>query len=110
MLAAGLDETLAAAHGLSRISPQVAYFTSDKPVWDETLACFRVLDVLPYRRDKVKQILRKHGAGRLEVKKRGVAIDPEEVRRQLASQGQNQLTLLLFPIGRSTMAAVAERV
>lgn len=110
VLAAGMEETLAAFHDLYRISPHVAYFTSDEPVHDEALAGFRVLDALPYRQSRVKEVLRKHGAGRLEVKKRGVAMDPEVVRRQLFSHGPNPLTLLMFPIGRSTMAAIAERM
>ena len=112
ILAAKLEGALAAAHGLAAISPGVAYFTGDAPVETALVACFEVLDVLPYRTKLVRQWLAERGVGRLEVKKRGVPLDPEVVRRELtaACTGSAEATVILMRIGEKVMAVMARRI
>jgi hypothetical protein len=69
-----------------------------------------VAAVMPYRTRRIKQFLSQRRAGRLEVKKRGVTLEPEAVRRELAVPGDHRMTLILTSIRRSTMAILAERV
>jgi THUMP domain-like len=95
VLAAKLEGALATAHGLSAITPGIAYFTADRPSGSRLLSTFEVLDVLPYRIKKLKTWLAERRIGRLEVKKRAVNINPEGVRRQLAVAGDGEATLIL---------------
>jgi hypothetical protein len=112
VLAAKLEGDLAIRHNLMAMTPGVAYFTADQPVESKLLDCFEVLEVMPCRIKPLRQWLASRGIGRLEVKKRGVPLDPEEVRRELlvSNQGSEEATLLLTRIGSQIMAIVAKRV
>ncbi len=110
VLAADLGPTLAAEHALAGISAGIAYWTADAPVMDQALACFEVLEVLPFRVKPLAAMLRERGVGQLEIKKRGVAIDPGELRRQLRLKGDQAATLLLMPIAKRVTAVLARRV
>jgi hypothetical protein len=48
--------------------------------------------------------------GTLEIKKRGVDIDPAEFRKKLSLSGKDSATLILTRIGDERMALVAQRV
>jgi hypothetical protein len=110
VLAADLGSTLAAEHALTGISAGIAYWTGDAPVTDRALACFEVLEVLPFRLKPLAALLRGRNIGQLEIKKRGVAIDPSDLRRQLRLKGDQAATLLLAPIAKRVTAVLARRV
>jgi THUMP domain-like len=110
VLAAKLTGALAAEHGLSVVTPGIAYLTGDTAIDDAALACFEVLDQLPLRIETLKSWLKDRGIGRLEIKKRGVDTDPERLRRQLQVAGDDTATLIVTRIeGRRTVIA-ARRV
>lgn len=53
---------------------------------------------------KLKAILREREVGNLTVKKRGSAVEPEEVRRKVKPQGRNAATVFLTRVaGAPTM-------
>jgi len=110
VLAAELTGVLANAHGLSCISPGIAYLTGDAPVSDPVLACFEVTEILPLDPKHLRDAVRERGIGHLEVKKRGVKIDPDEVRKQLHLRGDNSATLIITPIKKKIAAVLAKRV
>jgi len=110
VLAADLGPALAAEHALEAISTGVAYWTGDAPVTDPALACFEVLEVLPFRLKAVAGMLRTRNIGQLEIKKRGIALAPAELRRQLKLKGDESATLLLAPIAKRVTAVLARRV
>lgn len=110
VLAADLEAALAAEHALAGISTGIAYWTGDAPIVDPALACFEVLEVLPFRLKPVASLLRARNIGQLEIKKRGVALDPAELRRQLRLKGDEAATLLLAPIAKRVTAVLARRV
>ncbi len=83
VLAAKLTGALAAKHGLATVTPGIAYLTGETLINDVALACFEVLDLLPLRAKLLKDWLDARGIGRLEIKKRGVDLDPDQLRRQL---------------------------
>ncbi len=110
VLAAGLTGTLATERHLAAITPGVAYLTSSDPLADAALACFRVLDILPLRIKTLKVWLNQREIGDLEIKKRGVDLDPAQLRKQLSAKGPNCGVLLIAKVnGRPTVIA-AERV
>ncbi|MHB1035574.1 MAG: class I SAM-dependent methyltransferase [Pirellulales bacterium] len=110
VLAAGLGGVLAAEHGLAAVTPGIAYLTGDRPVTDSALACFEVTDVLPFDLKRLKALVRARRLGRLEIKKRGVPNEPEQLRRQLRVPGDEMATLLLTPTNRGLTAILARRM
>jgi hypothetical protein len=74
------------------------------------LNVFAVLDVMPMDRKAVKAQLQRRGIGRLEVKKRGVDVDPDELRKSLAAAGDETGVLIVAPGPRGkTLAFIARR-
>jgi hypothetical protein len=110
VLAADLVGALAEIHQLSAITPGIAYLTGDRPIHDAALACFEVIEAMPFRLPAVKSWLRERGVGRLEIKKRGVEEDPEKLRKGLKLAGDYAATLILLPIAGSVTAVLAQRV
>jgi len=107
--AAGLSGSLAVECGLASLAPDTAYLTSEQPLDHPLLSCFQVIDLLPLRIGPLKKHLHSLGIGRLEIKKRGVKIVPEELRKQLKLQGSGSATLLLGRLGLREVAILAQR-
>ncbi len=110
VLAADLTGVLANAHGLHCVSPGIAYLTGDRHISDPVLACFEITEVLPLDPKHLRDAIRDRGIGNLEVKKRGVKIDPEEVRKQIHPRGDQAATLIITPVKKKIMAILAQRV
>lgn len=109
VLAAKLVGELAAKHSLGAIAPGSVYLTSDVLVADRALAAFAVEEVMPLDRKRLRSALRARGIGRLEIKKRGIDLDPERLRRELALQGDASATLIVTSLAGRGMAILATR-
>jgi hypothetical protein len=92
------------------VSEQIAYLTSDALVASPFVAAFRVVDILPSDESKLKKELRRRGIGRLEIKKRGVDIDPATLRRRLSLSGDAEATLVMTRVAGRHTTILAERV
>nr|WP_233221695.1 class I SAM-dependent methyltransferase [Streptomyces carminius] len=92
---AHLVAEVAAAVGGRLIDPTIAYVTSDelRPVPYAT--AYEITDTLPFNLKRLKALLRERGVGTLTVKKRGSAVEPEELRRKLKPSGPNAATVFL---------------
>lgn len=110
VLAAGLWGDLAARHRLTALAAHIPYLTSDAMAEEPLLAAFEVLEVLPLETRKLKQALAARGVGTLEIKKRGAAIEPETLRRQLKLAGDESLTLIATPFGERSVGVLCRRV
>lgn len=110
VLAADLLGAFAAAHNLSTLGPGGAYLTGDAAINVPLATRLAVRDSMPLRPALLAKYLGERRIGTVEIKKRGVAIDPETLRRQLKLRGDGQATLVLTRIGRRELAIVAERV
>ena len=108
--AAGLTGALGVDQGLAALASGAAYLTGARRVEHPLLSCFQVIDQLPLRVETLKKYLRDAGIGRLEIKKRDVAIQPEQLRRRLKLRGSGSATLLLARHGVREIALVAKRV
>ncbi len=107
---AGAVGTLGARHGLSRLDPQIAYLTGPEPVASRWLTTFGVRAVLPYAEKTVRAWLGDHGVGSLEIKKRGVDVDPAALRRRLKPAGPHAATLIITPTPAGARVIVADRL
>ena len=110
VLAARLTGVLAAEHDLSALDSGPSYLTGPRSIDDAALACFEVADVLPLQLRKLALALRERSIGQLEIKKRGVNIDPERLRRDLKLRGDQSATLLITRIASRPSAILARRV
>ena len=109
VIAARLVGALADQHDLASFAP-VAYLTSDRIIDDPLLGGFEVEEVLPLDRKRLAAYLAQRNVGRLEIKCRGVRIDPAKLRKQLKPQGDNAATLLLAPLHNRPTVIVTRRL
>nr|WP_317852587.1 class I SAM-dependent methyltransferase [Streptomyces venezuelae] len=77
------------------IDPTIAYVTADELRPTPYATAYEITDVLPFNLKKLKALLREREVGILTVKKRGSAIEPEELRRKVKPQGRNAATVFL---------------
>lgn len=92
------------------LDPHIAYLSSDSPGNSEFAASFRVREVLPMNPKAIGSALKRSGIGRLEIKKRGVDVDPAVFRKKLPLRGAAEATLILVRIGDTRHAILADRV
>ncbi len=90
------------------LSPDVGYATgpaaSDQP-W---LRCYAVLEAMPLNAKVVRGWLRERGIGRVTIKKRGVSVDPEALRRDLTTRADGEgLVVVTTVAGRAVVVVVA---
>ncbi|MEU1270636.1 methyltransferase domain-containing protein [Streptomyces sp. NPDC005799] len=95
-VAEGLDAGL--------IDPTIAYVTSDALLPTPFATAYEITDQLPFNVKKLKALLREREVGTLTVKKRGSAVEPEELRKKVKSAGPNSATVFLTRVaGAPTM-------
>lgn len=88
------------------IDPTIAYVTADTLRETPYATAYGITDQLPFNVKKLKALLREREVGILTVKKRGSAVEPEELRRKALPkpQGSNALTVFLTRVaGAPTM-------
>jgi SAM-dependent methyltransferase len=110
VIRARLIGDLARRLGGRMLSEQIAYITTDRPAETPFAAGFRVLETLPYAEKDLKKALRQRGIGTLEIKKRGVDVDPAALRRRLGLNGDRPATLILTRVAGRHTALLAERL
>jgi hypothetical protein len=92
------------------LDPHLAYLTGDTEAQTPFATTFRVRERLRYDRKALRRWVAENGIGRLEIKQRGVAVDPAELRRALHPAGPNQATLIISRTPRGTLVAVTDRL
>lgn len=92
------------------IDEHIAYLTGDEPVTSPFVQSFRVRETMPVHPKTINAALRAADIGRLEIKKRGMDIDPAAFRRRLTLKGSQEATLILTRVGEQRIAILADRV
>jgi SAM-dependent methyltransferase len=104
---AGLVTAVAAGLNGGLLDEHIAYVTSDEAFSTPLARSYEVLEELPYREKPLRAALAARGIGRLTIKKRGVALVPDELRKRLALRGDREATLVLTRVaGRGTALLV----
>jgi SAM-dependent methyltransferase len=104
---AGLVTAVAAGVDGGLVDEHIAYVTSDASFRTPFARGYRVLEQLPYREKQLRAALHERGIGRLTIKKRGVQVVPEELRRRLALRGDDEATIVLTRVaGQGTALLV----
>lgn len=110
VIRARLIGDLARTLGGRMLSDGIAYITADTAVATPFATAFRVLDVLPTDEKKLRQALQEREIGTLEIKKRGVDIDPAALRVRLRPKGPESATIVMTRAEGQRVALLVERV
>jgi hypothetical protein len=103
VIRSGLVALLAADLGATLVDPTIAYLTSDAAPGSPWVRSYRIEEVLPFSMKKLRAVLRGRGIGRVTVKKRGSAIEPEALARQLRGPGSGRAVVVVTRVaGRPT--------
>jgi hypothetical protein len=103
---AGLVRHYAARHGLAQLDPRIAYLTGERA--PAGIRAFRVVEHGRYSEKSLKQLLARHGVGKVEILVRGLDIDPNALRPRLRPRGPAEATVVLTRIGNTPTALLCQ--
>lgn len=92
------------------IAASIAYLSGNTLVDTPFASAFRVIETLPLDIRTIAQYCREADIGTLEIKKRGVDIDPATFRTKLKLKGSKSATLFLTRKGDGRTAIITERI
>jgi hypothetical protein len=104
----GLVALVAADLGATLVDPTIAYLTSDSPGDSPWVRSYRVEEMLPFSAKRLRALLRARGVGRVTVKKRGSAIEPETLARQLRAPGDRSAVVVVTRVAGAPTALVCD--
>jgi SAM-dependent methyltransferase len=107
VIRAGLVTAVAAGVHGGLVDEHIAYVTGDEPFSTPFARSYQVLEELPFKEKALRAALRERRVGRLTIKKRGVDVVPDQLRKRLALSGDEEATLVLTRVaGKGTALLV----
>jgi SAM-dependent methyltransferase len=88
--------------------PHIAYVFTDRPTSGPYGHCFEIIEALPFALKQLRAALRERGVGKLEILKRGLAVDPARLRRELRLTGPHSASLILARLGGRPVALLGQ--
>jgi SAM-dependent methyltransferase len=110
VIRARLIGDLARSLDAGMLSAGIAYVSSAKHIDTPFATAFRVLEELPADERKLRQALQERRIGTLEIKKRGVDVDPAALRVRLRPKGPRSATIILTRVAGRRATLLVERV
>jgi len=119
VIRAGLVADVALQLGGHLVDEHIAYICAPELRDTPFARAYKVLDVMPFNVKALKSWVKDEGIGVLDIKKRGTAVTPEELRKQLLpggkpagskAKGKKSATLVLTRIGEDRVAISVEPV
>ncbi len=92
---AGLVAELAAQRGAWQIDARIAFLSADQPIATPFGRSLRVLDSGPWQEKRLATRLRELDIGALDIRRRGLAGDVEQIRRRFRLTGSGRATVLM---------------
>ena len=92
------------------LAPGIAYLASDALVETPLATVFEIDQVLPHDERRLRAWVREARIGTLEIKLRGLDVDPALLRRRLKLSGPNTATVILTPTRTGVRALVGHRL
>ena len=108
VIRAGLVTAVAAGVEGGLLDEHIAYVTGDEAFHTPLARGYKVLETLPYREKQLRAALRERNIGRLAIKKRGVDVVPDELRKRLSLKGDEEGTLVLTRAAGAGTALLVE--
>ena len=88
----------------------IAYITTDTPAITAFARGFEILESTNVDARAISRVLAAHEIGRVEIKKRGIDIDPAEFRKRLTLTGSRDGVVILTRVGGKRLALIARRL
>lgn len=95
---------------LPAIHPQLGLLTADTDPGSPWLTGFELIEQLPWREKRVAAALAARGAGVVEVKTRGGAVDPDRAQARLRGPGETPFTVFVLRWDRQVVALITRRL
>lgn len=105
---AHLVAEFAATVGGHLADPEIAYVYASAAAATPYARCFQVEEVLPFSLKRLRALLRDRGVGRLEILKRGSALEPDRLRRDLRLAGPASASLVLTRVAGAPTALICQ--
>ena len=96
--------------GARRLHPDLVYLTAEHVRPTPFATAFEVLEVHPYTEQALRHWARDRGVGTLEIKKRGLDLDPAVLRRRLKLRGSASATVVLTRGEAGTLLLAVRRL
>jgi SAM-dependent methyltransferase len=106
---AGALPVLAGQLGAAVLHRDIVYLTADRPIETPFATAYRVLDRFRFTPAALRAWVRQHGVGALEIKTRGLDLDPARVRRTLGLRGRARATVVITRARSGRVVLVVER-
>ena len=106
VIRAGLVGALVNACEGRELSPGVGYVTGLADVQLPWARRYSITDAMPYNLKALRALLRDRDTGTLTIKKRGVSLDADQLRRQLRLQGERTTTIVITRVGGAQVVLV----
>lgn len=110
VIRAHLVRHLAVQLNATRIDDQIAYLSADRLTPTPLATAYRVDDWFPFQLKQLRAYLRARHVGRVVVKKRGSAIDPQALERRLRLKGSAACTLFVTRIAGRPSVIVGQPI
>ncbi|MCO5217369.1 MAG: class I SAM-dependent methyltransferase [Thermomicrobiales bacterium] len=92
---AGLVQDLARHIAAERIDPEIGFLVSDRAIETPFASCWRVIDVLPWHEKRIKQALKTHDIGPIDIRRRGLPGDVNVITKRLRGTGQRRAMIAM---------------
>lgn len=109
------DPCVIRSHLIGEITPElrawkldemIAYLSSDDLVVTPFADAYEIIESMPFNLKTINQALRGLDTGSVIVKKRGVAFEPDEIRKRLKLSGSKEYILVLTRVGDKPFALI----
>lgn len=110
VIRARLIGDLARSVDATMIDGSIAYFSSAKAHQSPLMQGFQILEQVPYTPKNVNALIAGAHLAHVEIKKRGIDIDPAELRKTLPLSGSGTGTLILTRVKGQKTALLAKRL
>lgn len=105
---AGVVEELARQLDAWKIDEQIAFLSADHPLTTPFGRSLRVLDSAPWNLKRLRATLRELDVGALDIRRRGLAGDVEQIRQRLRPSGSRRAVLAMTRVQNQPWALVCE--
>jgi SAM-dependent methyltransferase len=103
---AGLVEELGRDLGAWKLDPRIAFLSADRPLRSPFGRLLRVGASLPWNLRRLREALRARGVGTVEVRKRGSAVDVDDLTARLRLRGDARAVVVLTRVADRPWALI----
>jgi SAM-dependent methyltransferase len=103
---AGLVEELGRDLGAWKLDPRIAFLSADRPLRSPFGRSLRVDASLPWNLKRLREVLRERAVGAVEVRKRGSAVDVDDLTTRLRLRGDARAVVVLTRVADRPWALV----